>query len=1187
MTNTETPTVLNDRYELGEQLGRGGMGTVHRAHDNVLDRDVAVKLLSETRLGTEGRERMLREAQAIAKLNHPNIVQVYDAGQLDGTPFIVMEMVEGHSLHDQPPKDFAGVVSIARQICAALEHAHQHGIVHRDLKPENVIIETNETTKLMDFGLARSVASRMTTEGEISGTVFYLAPELALGQDFDGRADLYSLGVMLYELTAGELPFAKGDPLTVISQHIHATVVPPRSKNPKIPPLLEQLILQLLNKDPAERPESAAAALQLLEAPSLLDPEAGTDREQSLVARIMRGRFVGRSTEFKQAKELWAQAAAGQGQTLLISGEPGIGKTRFLRELVTHVEVSGGLALIGEAYEEAGAPYAPFAQILRRTLQRAAQEGVKLSEINLADLLVLAPELRPSYPGVPPNPSLKPEAEQQRQFESVVALLSAVGERTPTLLAIDDAHWADSGSLALLRHLARRTRRQPVQLVLTYREVELDEARPLNEALLDLDRNRLATRLKLARFTREETGELLQAIFEEEITLEFLNAIYRETEGNPFFIEEVCKSLVEGGKVYFENGRWHRPGMDELAIPQSVRMAIQSRISALPEPTQDILRLAAILGREFEYETLATASELEEDALIEALETAEQAQLIEEVNGSGEVTFSFVHALIPSTLAEGVRTLRRRKLHRRAADAFRTSRPENFEAIAYHYEEAGEEALSLEYYVKAGERAAKAYANPEAERHFLAALDLVEAETERARLLGELALVQSRQGKFELALERWLEGIKMYGALGEQEPMARYYARAARAAWEAGDLRRGLAFGQEGLQALEGAPSSAGLADLLHETGRALYFNAQTEQAEPILRKALDMAEQTNALVVRIEAMVTLGTTIAIAHPRSAQEGKQLLDEAVQLARSKSLPDQESRALNNLGLIESEYLADLSKTRGYYLRAAELARTTGSAASELFYLANVCSSAMGTGDLNWVREHLPGLLEAVHELASPGTAGETLKTINARLVRYTGELDAALSLFRELFEEGQRIGDVFTETVSFAEVAVETRQHADEAFSMIEVASRGTQFWAPGTLQLLKARLHIAQGQLAEARVLLEQVKTEAGGQPIGMSQVGYGLAEAELAVADQDWEAARRAYAASVEFQGRVGSRWYRARTLWDWAEALITEAKGQAPAEVRGLLEESRAEFEAMGAPIYAGRIETRLKELGQPAS
>ncbi|MGH2621503.1 MAG: protein kinase domain-containing protein, partial [Anaerolineales bacterium] len=757
-----TQLVLSERYEFREELGRGGMGAVYRAHDKVLDRDVAVKLLSESGLGTEGRERMLREAQAIAKLNHPNIVQVHDAGQLDGTPYIVMELVEGQSLHQRPPQDFPGMVQVARQICAALEHAHENGIVHRDLKPENVILESDGTAKLMDFGLARSVASRMTTEGEITGTVFYLAPELALGQDFDGRADLYSLGVMLYELTTGELPFSKGDPLTVISQHIHANPIPPRSKNPEIPPLLEQLMLQLLSKDPADRPASAAAVGQILEGASLLDPGAETDRELSLGARIVRGKFVGRAAELKQANAHWTQVVAGQGNTLLISGEPGIGKTRFLRELATQVEVSGGLALIGEAYEEGGAPYAPFGQVLRRALQRAAQDGLELPQHILADLLALSPELLPYYPDTPPNPALKPEAEQQRQFESVVAFCASLSEHAPILLAVDDAHWADSGSLALLRHLARRGRRQRLLLAASYREIELDEARPLHEALLDLDRNRLADRLKLVRFTREETQGLLHAIFEEEITPDFLDGIYRQTEGNPFFIEEVCKALVEGGKLYFENGRWQRPSMDELEIPQSIRMAIQSRVTALPEATQEVLRLAAVLGREFDYDTLAEASELEEEALIDALESAQRAQLIQEANGGTDVSFSFVHALIPSTVAEGVRTLRRRRLHRRAADAMQKTHPQNFEAIAYHYEEAGEQALSLEYYIKAGERAARAYANPEAEKHFLAALDLVEDEPERARLLGELALVLSRLSKFELAIGKWLEGIGLY-----------------------------------------------------------------------------------------------------------------------------------------------------------------------------------------------------------------------------------------------------------------------------------------------------------------------------------------------------------------------------------------------------------------------------------------
>ena len=195
-------TTLQNRYRLDAELGHGGMGTVYRAHDTLLDRDVAIKLLNDTGLGTEGRARLLREAQAVAKLNHPNIVSVYDAGEVDSTPFIVMELVEGSSLRECPPPTLDETLRIAQQLCAALDHAHTHGIVHRDLKPENVIVVEGRA-KLMDFGLARTFDSRLTTEGMIVGTVSYLAPEQALGQAIDGRTDLYALGVMLYELTDG------------------------------------------------------------------------------------------------------------------------------------------------------------------------------------------------------------------------------------------------------------------------------------------------------------------------------------------------------------------------------------------------------------------------------------------------------------------------------------------------------------------------------------------------------------------------------------------------------------------------------------------------------------------------------------------------------------------------------------------------------------------------------------------------------------------------------------------------------------------------------------------------------------------------------------------------------------------------------------------------------------------------
>ncbi len=342
-------TLINERYRLDSELGRGGMGIIYRAHDTLLDREVAIKVLSDSALSTESRARLLREAQAAAQLNHPNIVSVHDAGETDtsaegpgtgGVPFIVMELVEGKSLHNltvagsHQPQAVEETLSIARQVCAALEHAHAHGIIHRDLKPENVLIHPDGTAKLTDFGLARTVASRLTTEGTIVGTVFYLAPEQALGGKIDHRADLYALGVMLYELTTGQLPFAGDDLLAVISQHLHAPVVPPSTHNPEIPPTLDALIVRLLSKQPEDRPASAAEVRQSLEdlsrpggttAPRIPpSPEISGLCPNNLPAQATP--FIGREVELAAVRK---KLTRPEVRLLTLTGPGGTGKTRL------------------------------------------------------------------------------------------------------------------------------------------------------------------------------------------------------------------------------------------------------------------------------------------------------------------------------------------------------------------------------------------------------------------------------------------------------------------------------------------------------------------------------------------------------------------------------------------------------------------------------------------------------------------------------------------------------------------------------------------------------------------------------------------------------------------------------------------------------------------------------------------
>ena len=784
--------LLNERYRIEAELGRGGMGVVYRAHDILLDRDVAVKVLSATALSDEGRVRLLREAQAAAKLNHPNIVSVYDVSEANHQSFIVMEYVPGRPLLDCRSDSFEEMLAVVRQVCAALAHAHAHGIIHRDLKPENIVIAADGSAKLMDFGLARTGdAPHITAEGTLVGTFAYLAPELVQGQPASPQSDLYALGVILYECVTGQLPFTGENMMEVLSQHLYATVIPPSTHNPGIPPVFESLIMRLLSKRADERPTSASEVLREIEKIAA-HPAAALTRdasgELSALDRLVRGRLVGRDHELEEARALWQGAISGgqDSRVLLISGEPGIGKTRLVRELLTLAQLSRAAALSGECYAEGSAPYAPVAQVIQSAFAPIPLLSSPLASGVMADLITLAPSLRVRYPDIGPNPPLEAQAEQQRLYESVAEFCMAL---SPLLLVVEDVHWADGGTLALLRHLARRARaaRARVLIVLTYREVELDDARALNDMLHDLNRERLATRIKLTRLSREQTGELLAAILAEESTREFLDGIYRETEGNPFFVEEVCKALIEDGKLTRENGRWQRSSMEEIEIPQSIRMAVQARVNRLPAPAQEVLRLASILGREFDFEALAAMSDLDEEALIEALETAERAQLITEIRvspplvGHARLSFAFAHALIPSALHEGMSGLRRQRLHRRAAEALERLHPDRLTSrelapqLGRHYSEAGQWERAADYLLVAGERAREVYAYQEAIGYLQQALALLKeqasGELDRAaRTAMKLGMLYHTTFDYQRSRQAFQDAFALWQRAGETQP---------------------------------------------------------------------------------------------------------------------------------------------------------------------------------------------------------------------------------------------------------------------------------------------------------------------------------------------------------------------------------------------------------------------------------
>ena len=294
---------------------------------------------------------------------------------------------------------------------------------------------------------------------------------------------------------------------------------------------------------------------------------------------------------------------------------------------------------------------------------------------------------------------------------------------------VEDIQWADNGTLALVRHLARRVRaaRLPVLILLTYREAELSCLTCVQDILLDLERERLSRHTELQRFNRDLTRNLLTGMFGEEPEKALVDAIYAETEGNLLFIAEICKALVEEGKIYRVEGHWHSAGVDSIGLPSNVRMLVLARIDRLPEKSQETLLLAAIFGREFNFALLRAASDLDEDSLIEALELAERVQLIVEVQRRGGETFAFTHGLFATTLRDSISGLRRHRLHRRVAAAIAALRPDDHEALAYHYGEAGDDVRAVEHLSHAADRARRLFANDDAIRLYTAALELLPA----------------------------------------------------------------------------------------------------------------------------------------------------------------------------------------------------------------------------------------------------------------------------------------------------------------------------------------------------------------------------------------------------------------------------------------------------------------------------
>ncbi|MCH6563012.1 MAG: protein kinase [Myxococcales bacterium] len=1042
------PTAFsNGRYPVLKFLGEGSKKRVYLARDTQLNRDVAIGVIKNDGLGEPGLVRVRREVQAMGELgDHPHIVTVYDILEQDEQLYIVSQYLAGGTVEswvaqaENQHLPIAEAVRIGIEICRGLEHAHSRGVIHRDLKPSNVWLTQDGTAKLGDFGLAVSLdRSRLTQEGLMVGTVAYMPPEQALGRAPDVRSDLYALGAMLYELVTGRPPFVGDGVVAVISQHINTAPVAPSWHNAEVPKPLETLILKLLEKDPQDRLESAAAVEQALQAISTAQQGGAVElppEHSNPLDRLAGGIFVGREHEVGLLRKGVDQALAGSGRVLMLVGEPGIGKTRTAEEIVTYARLRGAEVLWGRCYEGEGAPaYWPWVQIVRASIaERDAEKLRSWMGSGATDIAAIAPEVREVLPDLPEPPELEAEAARFRLFDSITTFLKNFSNEQPLVLVLDDLHWADESSLLLLQFLVREIHQSRLLLLGTYRDVELKRGHPLSETLAILTRAGLSERVLLRGLSRPDVARFVAMSICDKAPPRLAEALYTETEGNPFFLHEVVRLLIS-------DGRLEDAGSLNLTIPQSVRDVIGRRLNQLSESCNEILSVASVIGREFDLSVLERSCELEGDGLLETIEEATAARVVTDVADSVG-RYRFLHALVRETLYEELSTPRRVRIHRRVGevleDLHRTNPEPHLAELAHHFFQsiqAGSVDKAVNYAVAAAESAVSQRAYEEAVGHYdraLQASELQEPLDDAKRCELYLALGDSQR------------------AAGNHDGARETFERAAGLAQQIGSVEQ--------------------LAHAAVGYARLMIFGFPNPRAIELIEQALaGLGKDDSALHARLLGLLALVSRLGIGRP----EAEKLALQAVEMARRVGDRPTLTHVLDVLHLL-SDPLCDPRERLAVPQEMLEVAESIGD--YELMWAGrvHVVVDLMVLGDWVAIDRQLEALAGLVQIMRQPLREAGVIRIRIARAL-LRGRFEEAEQLLAEAERVTQRVQAPTVERIVIIQkgVLLLMRGELDQAISGLEDhAGQDPDL----SVSVILAFLHAEAGRDAEARAELDRV---------------------------------------------------------------------------------------------------------------
>ncbi|MHC4940725.1 MAG: ABC transporter substrate-binding protein [Planctomycetota bacterium] len=877
-------TTLQDRYVLNAELGRGGMGVVYRAHDPVLDRDVAVKVIPPTHVSPETEERFRREAQLVAQMDHPGIVPVYDFGSHEDSLFLVMPVVPGTSLRpflEDRSLLLGDVLDVGIAVAEALDYSHSRGVVHRDIKPENTMIERDGSgrlrTRVMDFGLARvSTKTRITQTGMLVGTMSYVSPEQITSIEADHRCDIYSLGTMLYECLAGRTPFA-GEMQSVLYRIVHELPQGLRDSGVDVDEELDQLILQCLAKDPAERPQSAGAVAQTLR--RVAERMRESDRHRSVMLRgtgtAVRpavAPFVGRKKEVAAVQARLNAAVAGECQLVLLGGEPGSGKSRILDELENLANARHLRVLHGRFIEQQSFPYQGFCEAIQEYFRR--KETGHSSSTALADFSDLAPDLVALFPmlaeiedirtlsstAARPTDSAVVQPENRTQvFELLARALTRIAGGKPLVLLLEDLHGADV-SVEALQYIIPRLGPTPTLVVATYRTNEIDRHHPVSRLLDAFDGDRHFESIELGPFNGSEHRLFLETLVgASDLAEDLVDRLYERTEGNPFFTKELVRSLLDSEAIgKDETGTWGLTGQAQLrseTLPATIQQAVEKRVKRLSAEHRDILSVAAVLGKTFDFRDLEDLASSKGD-VDEAVEELVQEGLLEEVPGARADLLAFGSGMVKDALYEALSRRKRRSLHRKCAEQIEKRNQGRLERVypelVYHYSEGDVPEKTVEYGLAHARSSLRTFSPEEAIRALRKASEFLEDEWEGdpAEVGAEhliMARAQAMAGDAETALSEAEEAADLFERIEKPELAAEALVFAAEQAWRGRLTEETGRFVKRGTAASRSSGSHDLLQQCLAMGATLANLRGEYDRADQLMRESASLDAEPQA----------------------------------------------------------------------------------------------------------------------------------------------------------------------------------------------------------------------------------------------------------------------------------------------------------------------------------------------------